>query len=129
MENKDDTFDSILFPEDRLSAKGFKEGYAYGSKQGFDDACAAGYARGKDIGKEVGFYVGFVQLWLEMIDEGSRQHRVLATFVSKLKQFQVQGTESPDYTNQISQFRAKFKHVCALLKVQLDYPSTQPLAF
>ena len=65
----DDTFDSILFPEDRLentivcctrlhflsrlSAKGFKEGYAYGSKQGFDDACAAGYARGKDIGKEV----------------------------------------------------------------------------
>lgn len=72
MERQSDLFDSILFSDDRLevsalvvllydtklfrarlSAKGFEEGCAHGSKQGFDDAYAAGYTRGKDIGKEV----------------------------------------------------------------------------
>ena len=126
---KGDLFDSILFLEDEAVKKGRAEGQAEAIKRGRIEGRQLGIKKGHEVGAEVGFYLGFAKTWLELQDddiqskkkEVTRARKQLQQLASLAESFPKTNPKDADLAGQIEAMRAKFKHSCALLKIECDF--------
>jgi len=123
-----DAFDTIILSENRLVEKGYEEGFVAGSREGEEEGYRLGAQKGSEIGQEVGFYIGFTEGWLQELAGREKRPEKIIRHLEKLRslllEFPEDNLKDVDIGEQLRGIRAKFKTVCAMLKINSDSGST-----
>lgn len=112
-----DVFDDILFVEERVIEKGYKEGFNDALSQENTEAYHLGFHRGAEIGAEIGYYKGIVEFFLN--DGETQEQKIIDSLLllnMQIKDFPKCNCENVDIVDNFSKIRAQFKKLCALLR-------------
>ncbi|KAJ8985703.1 hypothetical protein NQ317_014352 [Molorchus minor] len=127
-----EVFDDILLSEEKLIAESYQEGLKIGIAKGNPEGYHLGYHRGAELGAEIGFYTGVVESYLEHLKGSNTPEKVLKS-LRDLKEildaFPKYNAEDVDIIEKANEIRAKYKKICAQLKVDAAYPENDNLSF
>ncbi|KAI9555690.1 hypothetical protein GHT06_018205 [Daphnia sinensis] len=131
-----DAFDSLVLSEDNLVNKAYEEGLVHGEKVGFQEGFDLGNQKGAEIGSEIFFYRGFAKGWIALLSENElpgennpKSVKALKKLLKLLDSFPQGNPKSQDIIALLQEIRAKFKHCCAILKVDASYSAKSQLSF
>lgn len=118
-----EVFEDLLFTEEGFIEQGYREGFESTASKENKEAYHLGYHRGAEVGAEIGYYKSVVDHYLSVFEkDGLSNHeekvvKSLRVLSESLISFPVTNNEDIDILGLLSDVRAKFKKVCALLKV------------
>lgn len=132
----DDIFDSSLNLEETHFKEGYDEGYKHGLIAGKEEAKQVGLKVGFEVGEELGFYRGCVDVWNSAIRVdpnffSSRAKIGIRQMEELINKYPLMDPENLQVQEIMDGLRIKFKMVCSLLHVRLDYdgyPKSSPEA-
>ncbi|XP_063926177.1 protein LTO1 homolog isoform X2 [Zophobas morio] len=125
-----DVFSDIFLIENRAFEQSFNEGRDQGKTEDNVEAFHLGYHRGAEIGAEIGYYAAVTNHFIQNKPPGDdKLTKELATLKQMLVEFPRENNQEVDIIAQLSQIRAKFKKICAVLKIQPTFPEPNRLSF
>ncbi|EFX89952.1 hypothetical protein DAPPUDRAFT_40007 [Daphnia pulex] len=129
-----DAFNSLLVSEDNLVAKAYEEGLLQGEIAGFQEGFDLGRQKGSEIGSEIFFYRGFAKSWIALLsgdlkEADSKSLKALTKLLTLLERFPQENPKNQDIVSLLQDIRSKFKHCCAILKVDASYSANNQLNF
>lgn len=125
-------FDEILLSEEKVIGESYKEGFKIGSIKGNPEGYHLGYHRGAELGSEIGYYTGVVESYLSTSRDDNFPEKIvksLENLKKLLDSFPRHNADDIDIIEQANVIRAKFKKVCAQLKIDITYPENSNLSF
>ncbi|TKY68581.1 Oral cancer-overexpressed protein 1 [Spatholobus suberectus] len=122
----DDLFDSSLNLEDTHYKEGYNEGYSHGLVAGKEEARQVGLKVGFEVGEELGFYRGCVDIWtsairLDLTCFSPRTKTIISQMEELIQKYPLVDPENVKVQEIMDSLRLKFKMVCSLLHVKLEY--------
>jgi hypothetical protein len=124
-----DVFSDILLSEERLFEESYNEGYELGKRQENLEAFHLGYHRGAEVGAEIGYYTSVIIIYLKKNAGDEKLVRELTSLKNLLATFPKHNDPNIDILELLSKIRAKFKKICAKLKIHPEFPESDPLSF
>uniref|UniRef100_A0A8D8FGH8 Oral cancer-overexpressed protein 1 homolog n=1 Tax=Culex pipiens TaxID=7175 RepID=A0A8D8FGH8_CULPI len=126
-----DVFDNLLLAEEHLAEAGYQRGLAQGVREGNVDAYHFGYHRGAEVGAELGFYYGVICGQEGALKEGgsSKGESLLKELKREIEEFPKFNDLEADIVEGLVKLRAKYKKLCALLKISAKYARPNELSF
>lgn len=126
-----DVFDNLLLAEEHLAEAGYQRGLAQGVREGNVDAYHFGYHRGAEVGAELGFYYGVICGQESASKEGgsSKGKSLLKELKREIEEFPKFNDLEADIVEGLVKLRAKYKKLCALLKISAKYARPNELSF
>ncbi|XP_018578384.1 oral cancer-overexpressed protein 1 homolog [Anoplophora glabripennis] len=127
-----EVFDELLLSEEKVIADSYKEGFEIGAAKGNPEGYHLGYHRGAELGSEIGYYTGVIESYLNLSNDGRLPEKIvksLDNLKKLLDSFPWHNAEDIDIIEQANIIRAKFKKVCAQLKIDITYPENGNLSF
>lgn len=115
-----------------MIAESYKEGFKIGAAKGNPEGYHLGYHRGAEIGSEIGYYTGVTESYLNSAKDGNLSEKIvksLENLKKLLDNFPRHNSEDVDIVEEASIIRAKFRKVCAQLKIDIAYPEVSNLSF
>ncbi|KAJ8932528.1 hypothetical protein NQ318_009100 [Aromia moschata] len=89
-----------------------------------------GIPGGAELGAELGYYAGVTESYLRHLsDKPEKLIKSLENLKKLLDAFPTHNAEDVDIIEEASKIRAKFKKICAQLKIDAAYPETDNLSF
>ncbi|XP_044257851.1 protein LTO1 homolog [Tribolium madens] len=128
-----DAFSDILLSEDRIFENSYNEGYELGKQEENIEAFHLGYHRGAELGAEIGYYTSIASSYLTF-HQGDKSGddkivKELETLRDMLDSFPRENDPNVDILELMGKIRAKFKKICAVLKIQPPFPESDKLSF
>lgn len=122
----DDMFDSIVMADERFRGEGYREGFERGSRRGLQDGRRHGASHGAKLSSEISFYHGFALTWkcllLHQTDVKSRKRmKALESLLGLIQNSPHDDPQSAKLQEDMEKLRAKFRQVCAMLSVPIDF--------
>nr|XP_033783963.1 protein LTO1 homolog isoform X1 [Geotrypetes seraphini] len=123
---EEDLLDAIVMADARFHGEGYQEGFAEGTHAGITEGKRYGALHGAKVGSEIGCYYGFCSVWRSLLqncadEKHSKKLKVLDSLLGMIQDFPY---EDPTYSKlheDLDKIRGKFKQLCSLLSVQLDF--------
>ena len=109
-----DPFESLLFVEDSNSEKGLKDGEKASFHKHFSEGFSLGLVKGYEVGSEITFYKVFAKTWLTLTKE-PKTEKLLKQLLKLAEEYPE--CNSKEDSNSRQSLNAKFKQVCAVLKL------------
>ncbi|XP_037073007.1 protein LTO1 homolog [Pollicipes pollicipes] len=136
----DKAFDSIVFAEQTELDQGYKEGHEAGCTEARAVGRGLGFQRAAQLASEVGFYGGFAQQALAQLaaadgasDAASQQLRrarpLLLGLTRLIERLPRHNSRDSDVSALLDTVRAKFRQVCAVLKVNPTAGEQKEISF
>ena len=115
-----DPFESIesllLNVEEKTLEKGLKEGEDISFHKHFTEGFALGLVKGYEVGSEITFYQVFVKTWLDLTKDHPKEQKLLQQLLELAEQCP-EFNSKEENSNLRQKLNAKFKQVCAVLKL------------
>lgn len=128
-----EVFDDILLSEEKIIKKSYDDGFSIGASQGNPEGYHLGYHRGAEIGAELGFYSGILETYWNDLgtasESTSQKIESLKTLKSIIDNFPHTNVDNVDIVEVLNNIRARFKKVCAQLKINIKYPESDNFSF
>ena len=126
-----DIFDSIAFSEEKIWNDAYEEGLEKTKEDGELEGFHLGYHRGAEIGAELGFYKQIIDIIKlqkpEILNE--KAHRIIKKIHFMIEQFPTVNSEDLDIISLRDSIRARYKHLCSLLKIEPLFAPNNQLTF
>lgn len=126
-----DVFSDIFLGEDRIFEESYYEGFERGKQEENLEAFHLGYHRGAEIGAEIGYYTSVTSSYISFLQKSGDEKilRELETLSEMLRRFPRENDPKVDIVQLLGKIRAKFKKICAILKIQPSFPKSDKLSF
>lgn len=125
----DEAFENIFLAEEKVTEEGYQRGFEEGKKQGNTEAYHLGYHRAAEIGAELGYYHGIVTNFLNNSNQTDKTKNLLEDLKARIESFPKENNPDFDIFQNLSDIRAKYKRICALLKFDSKFPEAGDLSF
>lgn len=116
-----DPFESIesllLNVEEKTLEKGLKEGEDISFHKHFTEGFALGLVKGYEVGSEITFYKVFAKTWLDLAKDDQPKEQKLLQQLLELAEQCPEFNSKEENSNLRQKLNAKFKQVCAVLKL------------
>ncbi|XP_054594430.2 protein LTO1 homolog isoform X1 [Nothobranchius furzeri] len=122
----EDLFDNILLADERFRGEGFRDGFERGTRRGLQDGRRHGTSHGARLSSEISFYHGFAITWKCLLhhntDERSRKRvKALESLLAVIQTVPLADPQSVELQDGTEKLRSKFRQVCSLLNVPMDF--------
>lgn len=125
-----EAFEDIFLTEEKLSEKGYREGFEDGVKTSNAEAYHLGFHRGAEIAAELGYYLGVLEVFYERRETfNEKLVKSIDELINKIKRFPDTNDENFDIIRGAVEIRDKYKKICALLKFNSKYSDADTLTF
>ena len=121
----DRAFDKIVSFESESVRKGLEAGKIEAANRAKGQGFKLGLEKGFELGSEVGFYLGFAESCgnltpAELSPKAEKAARRLIEIGGNIPEENIP-ENGQDFGGKLQEMRAKFKQLCSLLKVKLDF--------
>ncbi len=116
-----DPFDAILNIEETKTKQGYTLGKEAQKEKLTCEGFNLGLSKGIEVGAEIGLYQALARTWLQHPEVTSKEKKLLEQLATLCREFPAHNDENSAELKQ--KINAKFKQVCANLKISTNIPS------